>query len=321
MRTVFMGTPAFALPTLEKILGSRHEILAVFTQPDRPGGRGRRLIVPPVKEFALERGLEVIQPKGMASKKTLRLVTEMRPDIIVSAAFGRILKPVLLDLPPRGGINLHPSLLPALRGAAPIQRAILEGLGKTGVTIYQMDEGMDTGDIFLQRAIAIDPDENAVELAQRLSMEGAELVVETLDRLEEGSLAPEPQDHSLATLAPKLEKEEGFTDFKDSPDKLCRKWRAFQPWPGLFSFIKEKRVKLREIRVAEGKTSEPGVATEIRGDSLLVSSGGGFVEIISLQPEGKKPMTGQEFVNGRYIALGTSFDDRQPGPDSPTPDP
>ena len=324
MKTLFMGTPAFALPTLEKILESRHEVLAVVTQPDRPGGRGRKLLVPPVKETALERGIEVIQPKGLASKKTLGMVREMRPEIIVCVAFGRILKPVLLDIPPRGGVNLHPSLLPALRGAAPIQRAVLEGVETTGVTTYRMDEGMDTGDVYLQKEIDVEPDERADELAERLSRAGAELVIETLDRLEEGSITPSPQDHSLATFAPKLEKEEGFIDFRDSSGLIFRKWKAFHLWPGLFSFVEGRRVKLLEVRSAD-KTGEevpdPGVVTGLRGDSLITSSADGFVEIASLQPEGRRSMTGREFLNGRYIDLGASFDDRRPVSDSPDPGP
>ena len=236
MRVVFMGTPAFAVPSLEALGASDHEVVGVVTQPDRPQGRGQAVVPCPVKELALAKGLSVSQPEKIKSPEFLRQLSDWKPDVIAVTAFGRILPKAILDLPPMGCVNVHGSLLPAYRGAAPIQWALIHGDRETGITTMVMDEGMDTGAVLLQQTVPIEPEDTALELGARLAKVGGALLVETLTRLAERSVVPRAQDHSRATVAPLLKKEDGVIDWTQPATEIANRIRGLSPWPGSFTF-------------------------------------------------------------------------------------
>lgn len=293
---VFMGSPEFAVPTLEFLVGN-YTIRGVVTQPDKPAGRGKVLTSPPVKISALKYGLEIIQPNRLRDPGVFEKLQEWNPDVIIVAAFGQILRENVLQLPAYGCINVHASLLPRWRGAAPIQAAILSGEEITGITIMQMDAGIDTGRIFSQKELPINQNETAVELSNRLAKMGAELLGETLPMIFSGQLASFPQDDSLATYAPKIEKSMGALDFSLSSTELLRNIRAFYPWPGS-QFNLDGQV----IKVLKARGVFPGnLFSGKRGLNKgfpAIGTGDGDLVIEELQPAGKKPMTGKAFLQG-----------------------
>ncbi len=295
-----MGSPDFALPTLRE-LQRRFRVVGVVTQPDRPAGRGKKLTPPPVKTLALELGLPVIQPRRLRELQAMAQLRAWAPDVIVVAAFGQILKPEVLNLPPHGCINVHASLLPRWRGAAPINAAILHGDAETGVTIMQMDEGLDTGPILAQRAMPIGPEDTAGMLFGKLAALGAELLGETLPRWLRGEITPQPQDDALATYAPMLKKEDGRLDFTRPADELARMVRAFHPWPGAWMEAGGRRIRVHAARAAArpetAASLPPGARLAVNG-LPAVAAADGLLILERLQPAGKKPMDGRAFLAG-----------------------
>lgn len=295
-RTVFMGSPDFALPSLQA-LASSFDVVGVITQPDRPSGRGRILTPPPVKRLALELGLPVIQPERLRQPETIAQLHSWAPELIVVAAFGQILRPAVLDIPHFGCINVHASLLPRWRGAAPIQAAILNGDMQTGVTIMRMDPGVDTGPILAQRKTNILPEEDAGTLSERLAHLGAELLMETLPVYLKGDLIPQTQDDTGATYAPMLKKEDGQLDFSQPAEALDLWVRAFNPWPGAYTFWQGQPFKILRARAVEGTVAAPGTALVHQGWPAIATSQGLLV-LEEVQPAGKKALPGKIFLQG-----------------------
>ena len=312
MKLVFCGTPQFAVPTLEALLTAGHEIPLVVTQPDRPVGRKQELTAPPVKRTALAAGLSVTQPEKIRNNAAFRAQLEaIAPDAIVVVAYGRIIPPWMLTLPRLGCINLHGSLLPKYRGAAPIQWAVAMGETVTGNTTMLLEEGLDTGPILLQQTLTIAPGQTAVELFSLLAEAGAPLVVETLASLEKGSIHPRQQDHTRATLAPILTREEGRMDFAArTAEDLLNRWRGFQPWPGAFTALDGK--KLIVHRMAPVAASSLEIPTHAQPGQIHVENHRLFaacaretwLELVEIQLEGKKRMTAAEFLRGAQLPAG-----------------
>lgn len=295
VRIVFMGSPEFALPSL-RALAANYELAGVVTQPDRPAGRGKQLSAPPVRVLAHELGLPLIQPKRLREPQALEQLRAWAPDVIVVAAFGQILRPEVLKLPPHGSINVHASLLPRWRGASPIVAAILNGDNETGITIMRMDPGLDTGPILSQRAIPIEADDTAGSLSEKLSPLGAELLLQTLPDYLTGKLVPKPQPEAGVTLAPTLTKSEGELDFSQSAAQLERKVRAFNPWPGAFMAWKGAPLKVHKAHAWQGSG---GVGEQKIKDGLpAVATGEGWLVLDEVQPAGKKAMSGSDFIMG-----------------------
>jgi methionyl-tRNA formyltransferase len=314
MRIVFMGTPSFAVPPLDALARAGHDLLAVVAQPDRPAGRGQALRAPATKEWAVSRGIPVLQPEKVRDGKLAGELSALRPDALVVAAYGRILGKDLLTLAPYGAINVHGSLLPKYRGAAPIQWAIAAGERETGVTIMQMDEGLDTGDMLLQRALGIRDDDTAETLAPRLAAVGAEALVETLALLEKGALVPVRQDPAQATLARILEKEDGRIDWSRPAAEIAARLRGFTPWPGAFTSFEGRTLKILEATAAAPGAAAPsphrhGSALRAPGRGLAVACGDGATLVVTrLQPEGKPAQDALAFLNGLRrdaLELGT----------------
>jgi methionyl-tRNA formyltransferase len=306
MILVFSGTPSFAVPTLEKLAEAGHTVSLVVTQPDRPRGRGMEVAVSPVKDAAIRLRLAVAQPAAIKNNAEFRdQLTAIAPDAIIVVGYGRIIPQWMIDLPRLGNLNLHASLLPRYRGAAPIQWAIANGESVTGVTTMRIDAGLDTGDILLQREVPIRPDDTAETLGPKMASIGADLMVETLRGLESGQVRPAPQDHSQATLAPILKKEDGRMDFARSAKNLLNRLRGFQPWPGAFTIFRGKTLQVHRARTAQSAvTLSPGQVA-IEGACLLVGCGkdqesrtNTTIELLEIQLEGKRRMTAQEFING-----------------------
>jgi methionyl-tRNA formyltransferase len=300
MRLVFLGTPEFAVPTVDALARAGHEVLAVVAQPDRPAGRGQELKAPATKAWALARGVPVLQPEKVRDGTLAAALAALRPDALVVAAYGRILGRDLLTLAPLGAINVHASLLPRWRGAAPIQWAVASGDGETGITVMQMDEGLDTGDILLARALAIGAEETAEALAPRLAALGGEAIVEALPLLAAGALVPVRQAAAEVTLAPILEKAHGRLDFTRPAAELACRVRGFTPWPGTFTSVAGKVLKVHRAAASEGGAGSagPGVATVADGRLRVTCGGGTVLELLEVQPEGKKRMAARDFVNG-----------------------
>jgi methionyl-tRNA formyltransferase len=296
MRILFMGSPSFAVPCLNA-LQKEFQIAAVVTQPDRPAGRGRKLSFSPVKERALELRLPILQPPSLRERSILSKLRDFTPDVIVVAAFGQILPPTVLDLPVHGCLNVHASLLPRWRGAAPVQASILQGDRETGVTIMKMDAGLDTGPILDQRSTRIHPNETGGELADRLSILGADLLVECLPAYLNGELTPQPQDDSAATHAPMLKKSDGALAFDKDADTLERQVRAYEPWPTSFFEWDGRRIVVRSAHAVENGGKPPGTTLEYDGKPAI-STGSGLLVLDEVQPAGKKRMSGQAFLNG-----------------------
>jgi methionyl-tRNA formyltransferase len=306
VKLVYCGTPEFAVPTLKAVIAAGHEVALVLTQPDRAVGRSQEMQAPAVKRIALELGLPVVQPEKLKNNLDLRAQLEsIAPDAILIVAYGRIIPQWMLDLPPLGNINLHGSLLPKYRGAAPIQWAVAEGESVTGVTTMRIDAGLDTGNLLLARAVPIAMEETSVELFLSLADIGAELMVETLRGLSDGSITPQPQDHALATLAPILRREDGAIDFARTARMSYDRWRGFQPWPGAYTTLRGKKLIVHRMRlVVETSSSEPGELI-VRGDDLLMVCGeGSLLALDEVQLEGKKRMTAAEFMRGFQVKSG-----------------
>jgi methionyl-tRNA formyltransferase len=307
LRLVFCGTPAFAVPSLQGLRSAGHSIELVLCQPDRPSGRGLTLTVPPVKQAALEAGLEVLQPEKIRNNTELRSRLEtIRPDAIIVVAYGRLIPGWMLNLPRFGNLNLHGSLLPKYRGAAPIQWAVANGETVTGVTTMRLDEGMDTGDMLLRRELPIGPTDTAEELFSRLAEVGAPLMVETLAGLEAGTIAPQKQDSSLATLAPLLTREDGRVDTTRTVQSIYDRWRGFQPWPGAWTTVRGKKLTLHQLVVSPSapQRGEPGVF-RVEADRLFFAAGDGRVlEVTELQAEGKRRMPAADLLRGHGVVDG-----------------
>lgn len=306
MKLVFCGTPQFAVPTLEALIGAGHEIALVVSQPDRPVGRSQQLSAPPVKQRAQAAGIPVVQPEKIRNHPEFRAGLEtIAPDAIVVVAYGRIVPPWMLSLPKYGCMNLHASLLPKYRGAAPIQWAVAMGDAFTGNTTMLLEEGLDTGPILMQQTVEIGPEQTAVELFDVLAQKGAPLVVETLKDLAEGSIEPQRQNEEHATFAPMLDREDGRMDFiRRSAHELYNRWRGFQPWPGAFTALDGKKLIAHRMVVADPSVlSVPGNAQpgQIRVENhrlLVACAGETWLELVEVQLEGKKRMSVQEFLRG-----------------------
>ncbi len=307
MRLVFCGTPRFAVPTLEKLASGGFEVRLVVTQPDKPRGRGLELAPSPVKSCALELGLPVVQPDKIKNNEEFRAqLSALQPQAIVVVGYGRIIPQWMIDLPPLGNINLHASLLPKYRGAAPVQWALAQGETVTGVTTMRIDAGLDTGDILLQKEVPIAPEDTAGTVAPRLAAIGADLMVETLRGLGAGAIRPCPQDHSQATLAPILKREDGLIDFHRSASEIINRLRGFQPWPGAFTTFRGKQLRVLAARAAAAKL--PPGTIRVEGDRMLVGCGENTaLELVQLQPEGKKQMAARDFVHGYRPRAGERF--------------
>ncbi len=298
-RVIFMGTPRFALPSLEALWRAGYHIVAVVTQPDAPAGRGHRVVAPPVKEFALAHDLPVLQPESLKPSEVVEQLRALAPQVIVVAAFGQILRQNVLDIPPAGCINVHASLLPRWRGAAPISAAIAAGDVETGVTIMKMDAGLDSGPILSQRTVPIQPDDTAGTLSERLAQVGAELLLETLPRWLRGEIVPLPQDERLVTLAPRLTKQDGRITWTHNADAIARHVRAMSPWPSAFTFWKGKLLKvLRAEPVAAPANAPPGTVTADPARGVWVACGEGALRLIEVQLEGRQPVSAEDLARG-----------------------
>jgi len=304
LNLVFCGTPRFAVPTLEKLFAAGFPLRLVVTQPDKPRGRGLEIAVSPVKQAALRMGLPVTQPEKIKTNEELRSrLAALHPDAIVVVGYGRILPPWMIDLPPLGNLNLHASLLPKYRGAAPIQWAIASGETVTGVTTMRIDAGLDTGDILRQQEMEIAPADTAETLAPRLAASGADLMVATLLGLEAGSMERRPQDPAKASLAPILRREDGRMDFHRTAQEISNRLRGFQPWPGAFTSFRGKNLQTWDA--IPRKRNLAGGHLFVESDQLLVGCGAGTaLELLEIQPEGKKRMTARDFIHGYHPSNG-----------------
>lgn len=289
-----MGTPAFAVPTLERAVQAGHEVVAVFTQPDRPKGRGQKDAMPPVKESALRLGLPVHQPERIRRPEVVEQLRSLAPEAMVVVGYGQIIPQEILDIPPRGIINVHASLLPKYRGAAPIQWAIARGEARTGVTTMKIDAGLDTGDMLLKWEAEIGPEETAAELGPRLAAAGAELLVKTLAELT--VIVPQKQDEAQASYAPILKKEDGRIDWSMRADEIVNRVRGLVPWPGCYGSLGGQRFHVWKARQAEGVLQAGGL--HVIGKRLYAGCKGGAIELLEVQLEGKKRMTAAAFLNG-----------------------
>ena len=317
MRIVFMGTPEFAVPSLEKLIESQHELVAVISQPDRPAGRGHQLNPTPTKKKAEQEGIPVYQPEKIRTPEFLDILRSYEPDVIAVVAYGRILPDTILSLPRFGCINVHASLLPKYRGAAPIQWALINCDRKTGVTTMRVDSGQDTGDIIRQKEVDILDDDDAVSLSGVLSVLGAACLIETLDEIERtGRVDATPQDDSQATEAPKITKEDGHIDWKRTPDEIICRMMGLKPWPGAYSVTKEgnyKFLKAESFYPEESltfleKDQKPGEVIDLIKDrGPVVRTVNDCICITTLQPPNRKPMSGVDAINGGYVKLGMVF--------------
>ncbi|MBM7581897.1 methionyl-tRNA formyltransferase [Caldicoprobacter guelmensis] len=311
LKIVFMGTPEFAIPSLEAIVSSGHKLIGVVTQPDKPKGRGKKLASPPVKEWATARNIPVYQPEKVRDPEFIKILRGLAPDLIVTAAYGQILPKEILDIPPLGCVNVHASLLPKYRGSSPIQQALMDGETETGITIMYMDVGMDTGDIILQKSIPIYPDEQAGELHDRLAVLGGQALAEALKMFENGRPEGRPQEHDKATYCKKIDKSMGNIDWTQSAIRIKNLVRGLTPWPGTFTFLDDQRIKVWKVQEWEYSklgTYIPGqVVAADQHQGLVVACGEGFLRLIKIQVEGKKVMEDVEFLRGNPIKVGAVF--------------
>ena len=308
LRVLFMGTPEFACPTLKMLLEhSGVEVIGVVTQPDRPKGRGQKLAQPPVKSLAIQHGVHVYQPAKVRAPEFIQTIQDLNPDLIVVVAFGQILPKSLLDIPRLGCINVHASLLPRYRGAAPINWSIINGDSKTGVTTMLMDVGLDTGDMLICRETPIFPDEDAESLYNRLSLLGAETMTETLEALVAGQLAPVKQDDAAACYAPMLKKEMGKIVWDQPAETVRNLVRGLTPWPGAFTYLHGQTLKINRATLADG-SGEPGTILKAEKAGIEVACGQGSLVIQELQPEGKRKMFAADFLAGNRLEIGTKLE-------------
>jgi len=303
-RIVFMGSPEFALPTLQ-VLIERYDVVGVYTQPDRPAGRGQSLTPPPVKRFAQARGLPIFQPRTLRDPTVQAQLAALKPEVIVVAAYGLLLPKSVLDLPPHGCINVHASLLPKYRGAAPIPAAILNGESETGITLMRLDEGLDTGPTLAQARLPIAPDDTTGSLTTRLAELGARLVAETLPRWLAGEITPQLQDENQATFAPRLNKPDGRLDWSRPAIELDRRVRAFSPWPGTFTTWKGKLLRVLSVQITEHTSQGAAGAVVQDGQDIGVVTGDGVLRLVVVQLEGKRAMSAVDFVRGQPSFIGS----------------
>ena len=308
MRIVFMGTPDFSVPALRALVEAGHQVTAVVTQPDKPKGRGKDVQMTPVKIQALEYGIPVYQPVKVKTPEFVEVLKKEAPDAIVVIAFGQILSKEILDLPKYGCVNIHASLLPKYRGAAPIQWAVINGDPYTGVSTQRMDEGVDTGDIILEEKVEIRPDETGGSLFDRLAEVGAELCVKTIEAIENGTAVYTPQDNSKATHTAKIHKELGSIDWTKSAKEIECLIRGLNPWPSAYTRLDGKTLKIWRANVLpDEKKAAPGCIIKAEKGSFLVQTGDGVLELLEVQLEGKKRMTTDAFLNGYTVEEGTYF--------------
>ena len=305
MRIVFMGTPAFAVPSLEALLESEDTVVGVITQPDKPKGRGQTMATSPIKQLAEKAGLPILQPLKMKDPAFLEALCAWQPDLIAVTAFGRILPSIILDLPPKGCVNVHGSLLPKYRGAGPIQWAIINGEDETGITTMLMDAGMDTGAMLLQERVPIDPEDTAGSLSEKLAKVGGPLLVETIRQLKAGTLTPRQQDESKATMAPLLEKEMGQIDWKSAATEIANRVRGLSPWPGAFTYVDQERWTIWKAKaLVDSSTAEPGTMVAVTKDAIHIATGRGLLAITELQPANSRRMTVQQYLAGHRLTPG-----------------
>lgn len=309
MRILFMGTGGFAVPSLKALLASQHEVIGVVTQPDRPAGRGRQLRVSPIKQIAVEACITVYQPEKVRSEDFVALVRDLSPDAIVVASFGQIIPKSVLEIPKFGNINVHSSLLPKYRGAAPIHYALFKGEERTGVTTMLMNVGLDTGPILLQAELEILPDEDEASLEARLAEIGAELLLTTLSEVESGSVVPKEQDDSLASYAPSVKREECMIDWQSDARTIVNRVRGCSPRPGAYTFWQGSVVKVWSASVSEDQNGEKksGEVVRVTDEGIIVKAGNGTVLLRIIQPENKKRMQAAEFARGYRVSIGSNF--------------
>jgi methionyl-tRNA formyltransferase len=308
LRIVFMGTPAFAVPTLDALLATRHSVVGVVTQPDRPRGRGQKTSDAPVKQRAAQAGVPVLQPDRLKAPEFLYALEAMRADLGVVAAYGKILNDAVLQTPRLGMINVHASILPRYRGAAPVHRAVIAGEHETGVTIMRVVKELDAGPMLLVARRPIGPDETSVDVEADLARIGAALLVEAVDRVAAGIATEEPQDASRATYAPRLTKEDGRIDWSRRAAEIHNLIRGLHPWPHAYTFVDDKRlILLRSQAAADSGGEPPGTVITARGDDLRVAAAAGTLRILELQAEGRRPMTARDFLAGHPLAPGSRF--------------
>ena len=305
MRIIYMGTPDFAIPPLEKLVAAGHQVAAVITQPDRPRQRGKVCTPTPVKSRSLELGLPVYTPEKVNTPEVLELLSNLKPDLLVVVAYGQFLSEKLFTLPPYGAVNIHASLLPAYRGAAPIHWAILHGESRTGVTIMYIDKGMDSGDMILRQETEIGPEEDTGSLHDRLSQMGADLLLQAIEQIHTGTVVRIPQDPKAATLAPMLRKEQERVDWTQSAQTIHDQIRGLHPWPGCYTTWQGKRLKLHASRVQnQSAPAHPGQILEISSQGITVACGQDCLRLIQVQPEGKAVMEASAFIRGYHPLVG-----------------
>lgn len=305
MKVIFMGTPDFAVGTLKSLIASRHEVMAVVTQPDKPKGRGTAVQFPPVKEAALEEGIPVIQPRRVRDQETVEALEKIPADVIVVVAFGQIIPKEILTMKPYGCINVHAYLLPKYRGAAPIQWAVIDGEKESGVTTMQMDEGLDTGDMLLKAVVPLEEQETGGSLFDKLSDTGAALLLETLEGLEKGTIIPQKQGESPTAYAKMLRKDMGLIDWTKSAVEIERLVRGLNPWPSAYTHLNGKTLKIWQAKAGkENSGREPGEIVQVAKNSFAVQTGDGILEVTELQLEGKKRMETEAFLRGYQIEEG-----------------
>ncbi len=307
MKIIFMGTPEFAVPSLEMLINEGYEVIAVVTQPDKPKGRGNKLAAPPVKEFALEHGITVLQPAKIKTPEFVGQIRELGPDLLVTAAYGKIISKEMLDVPTLGCINVHGSLLPAYRGAAPIQWSIINGEKVTGITTMFTDVGLDTGDMLLKKEIEISSDMTAGELHDAMAVLGAQVLKETLSELKKGTLVRKPQDDSLSSYAPIITKEVGLMDWNKTAQQVHDLVRGTSPWPGAYTFLNESKMRVWKTCVStmeNNKSHLPGEIVKVDDNGLLVKCSDGYIVISELQFDSSKRMKVSDYLRGHKISIG-----------------
>ena len=306
MKVIFMGTPDFAVATLEEIIKAGHEVLLVVSQPDKAVGRSKALKYTPVKACALEHGIEVYQPEKIRAEESVEYIRQYTPDIIIVEAFGQIIPKAILDLPKYGCVNVHASLLPKYRGAAPIQWAVINGDPVTGVTTQRMAEGIDTGDMILKQEVAVSEDETGGSLFDKLAIEGAKLCIKTMDAIETGTAVYTKQDDSKATHTAKIYKEMGSIDWSNDAEVIERLIRGLNPWPSAYTKLDDKNMKIWKAKVVSHEIqAEPGCIVRVTKDSIEVQAGNGILSLLEVQLEGKKRMTTDAFLRGYIVEEGT----------------
>jgi methionyl-tRNA formyltransferase len=300
MRLIFLGTPMFAVPSLERIVEAGHQVLEVVTQPDRPSGRGQQVAAPPVKQTALRLGLPVYQPERVRRPEAVERLRALAPDAMVVVGYGQIIPQSIIDIPPLGIINVHGSLLPKYRGAGPIQWAIINGETHSGITTMRIDAGLDTGDMLLKAETEIGPDENSIELGSRLAALGADLLVATLEGLSRNLIVPQKQDAALATYAPLLKKEDGLINWGQPARSIHNSIRGLQPWPGAYTTFRGQTLHIWKSRLADKSAGTPGRIVSVK--PLMAACGGGALELVEVQLEGRKRISAGDFANGQRLS-------------------